>query len=95
MPRSLKCVTRLSIPRSCKRSWGSADVTAISGAPDAYAFWTVEYLYTYGPATGLAEEFLKYLGTPAAVSDLEAAQYTPCPAKGARRARVLCTRTGS
>jgi hypothetical protein len=59
------------------------------------AVWTVEYLYTYGPATSLAAAFLKYLGTPTAVSDLEAAQYTPCPANGTGRARMLCTQTGS
>jgi phosphate transport system substrate-binding protein len=71
----------------------------IGRTQDTYAFWTVEYLYTYGytygPAAGLAEAFLKYLGTPTAVSDLEAAQYTPCPANGSGRAGMLCTQAGS
>jgi phosphate transport system substrate-binding protein len=68
------------------------DIGRTSGT---YAFWTVEYLYTYGPAAGLAEAFLRYLGTPTAVSDLEAAQYTLCPANRSGRAGVLCTPTGS
>lgn len=60
-----------------------------------YPFWTVEYLYTYGPATGLAEAFLKYLGTPTALSALQAAGYTPCPADGRGRAGALCAEAGS
>lgn len=53
-------------------------------------FWTVEHLYTYGPATALAEAFLRYLGTPTALSALGAAGYTPCPADGRGRAGTLC-----
>jgi phosphate transport system substrate-binding protein len=60
-----------------------------------YPFWTVEYLYTYGHATGLAAAFLKYLGTAAAVSDLTAADYTPCPASRSGRAGALCAQAGS
>jgi phosphate transport system substrate-binding protein len=60
-----------------------------------YPFWTVEYLYTYGEPTGLAKEFLQYLGTPTAVSALEAAEYTPCPADHHGRAWELCTEAGS
>ncbi|MGD0605305.1 MAG: substrate-binding domain-containing protein [Streptosporangiaceae bacterium] len=67
----------------------------IGRTPGTYAFWTVEYLYTYGPAAGLAKAFLKYLGTPTAVSDLEAAQYTPCPANGTGRPGMLCAQAGS
>jgi phosphate transport system substrate-binding protein len=67
----------------------------IGRTPDSYAFWTVEYLYTYGPAAGLAKAFLKYLGTPTAVSDLEAAQYTLCPASHSGRAGMLCMQAGS
>jgi phosphate transport system substrate-binding protein len=67
----------------------------IGRTPDTYAFWTVEYLYTYGPAAGLREAFLKYLGTPTAVSDLEAAQYTLCPANHGNRVGMLCTQAGS
>jgi ABC-type phosphate transport system substrate-binding protein len=67
----------------------------IGRTPDSYAFWTVEYLYTYGRAGRLAAAFLKYLGTPTAVSDLEAAQYTLCPASRAGRAGMLCTQAGS
>jgi phosphate transport system substrate-binding protein len=84
---------------------GGIQATAIDGlggrfgdigrTPGTYAFWTTEYLYTYGPATGLARAFLRYLGTPTAVSDLEAAQYTPCPADGGGRAGALCTSPGS
>src|SRR5450756_1451964 len=66
----------------------------IGRTPTAYAFWTVEYLYTYGPATDLAKAFLKYLGTPTAVSDLQAAQYAPCPAGGGGQAGILCTQAG-
>jgi len=57
----------------------SPDYGDIGRSVNEYAFWTVEYLYTYGPATGLAEAFLKYLGTPTAKSDLQATDYTPSP----------------
>ena len=67
----------------------------IGRTPGAYPFWTAEYLYTYGPAAGLAQAFLKYLDTPTGTSDLEAAQYTPCPANGSGRAGKLCTQAGS
>jgi phosphate transport system substrate-binding protein len=60
-----------------------------------YPFWTVEYLYTYGRATGLAAAFLRYVRTATAVSDLEGAQYTPCPASGSGRAGALCAQAGS
>ena len=60
-----------------------------------YPFWTVEYLYTYGRATGLAAAFLKYLGSASAVSDLDAAQYTPCPASRSSRAGATCAQAGS
>ena len=59
-----------------------------------YPFWTVEYLYTCGRAIGLAAAFLRYLGGTAAVSDLEAAQYTPCPADRSGRAGALCAQAG-
>ena len=71
------------------------DYGDIGRSVNEYAFWTVEYLYTYGPATGLAEAFLKYLGTPTALSDLQAADYTLCPADGRGRAGTLCTEAGS
>ena len=67
----------------------------IGRTTDTYAFWTIEYLYTYGPAAGLQSAFLKYLGTPTAASDLEAAEYTPCPADGGGRAGMLCTQPRS
>jgi hypothetical protein len=73
----------------------SPDYGDIGRSVNEYAFWTVEYLYTYGPATGLAEAFLKYLGTPTALSDLQAADYTLCPADGRGRAGTLCTEAGS
>jgi hypothetical protein len=55
----------------------------------------VEYLYTYAKATGLASAFLNYLGSSAAVSDLHAGGYTPCPDGGTGRARSLCAQAGS
>lgn len=73
----------------------SPDFGDIGRSGNAYSFWTVEYLYTYGPATGIADAFLKYLGTPTALSDLQAAEYTPCPADGRGRAGALCTQAGS
>jgi phosphate transport system substrate-binding protein len=73
----------------------SPDYGDIGRSVNEYAFWTVEYLYTYGPATGLAEAFLKYLGTPTALSDLQAADYTLCPADGRGRAGTLCGQAGS
>jgi ABC-type phosphate transport system substrate-binding protein len=60
-----------------------------------YPFWTVEYLYTYGKATGLASAFLNYLGTSNAVADLHAGGYTPCPDSGTSRARSLCAQAGA
>jgi phosphate transport system substrate-binding protein len=73
----------------------SPDYGDIGRSANEYAFWTVEYLYTYGPATGLTEAFLKYLGTPTALSDLQAADYTPCPADSRGRAGTLCGQAGS
>jgi ABC-type phosphate transport system substrate-binding protein len=67
----------------------------IGRSTKSYPFWTVEYLYTYGPATGLAEAFLKHLGTPTALSALEAAGYRPCPADGRGRAGALCAEADS
>jgi len=62
----------------------------IGRSANSYPFWTVEYLYTYGPPTGLAKDFIKYLGTSTAVADLQAAGYTPCPSDGNGRAGALC-----
>jgi ABC-type phosphate transport system substrate-binding protein len=47
---------------------------------DDYAFWTVEYLYTYGqPAPGtLAAAFLSYVNTDTSKDILRSAAYTPC-----------------
>jgi ABC-type phosphate transport system substrate-binding protein len=56
-----------------------------------YPFWNVEYLYTYGPATGLASRLLQYLGTSDAVSALEAAGYTPCLGTARGPARTVCS----
>jgi hypothetical protein len=59
-----------------------------------YAFWTVEYPYTYGPATGLAEAFLKYRrpgprpGTPHASRLLIAGYFAANESRSKRRART-------
>jgi phosphate transport system substrate-binding protein len=67
----------------------------IGRSAKSYPFWTVEHLYSYGPATGLAQAFLKYLGTSTALSTLQAAGYTPCPADGRGRAGTLCAEASS
>lgn len=56
-----------------------------------YPFWNLEYLYTYGPATGLSRAFMQYLGTSDAVSALEAAGYTPCLGTTRGPARTVCS----
>jgi ABC-type phosphate transport system substrate-binding protein len=57
---------------------------------NTYKFWTAEYLYTYGQPSALASAFLASLGSPAAVSDLKAAGYTPCRGGGTSRLATLC-----
>ncbi len=60
-----------------------------------YPYWTVEYLYTYGKASGLASAFLNYLDSAAAIADLRSGDYFPCPDSGSSRARALCAQIGS
>lgn len=67
----------------------------IGRSSGSYPFWTVEYLYTYGNATGLASAFLNYRGSATAIEDLRGGGYTPCPATGTSRARELCTQASS
>jgi phosphate transport system substrate-binding protein len=57
-----------------------------------YAFWTVEYLYTYGtPATGsLAADFLSYMNSITSDDILRSEDYTPCRDRG--QSQPLCSR---
>ena len=54
------------------------DIGAVESG--GYPFWTVEYLYTYGPAAprSLAAAFLGYVNTDTSRDILRSAAYTPC-----------------
>jgi phosphate transport system substrate-binding protein len=58
----------------------------------AYSFWTVEYLYTYGPPRPgtLAASFLDYLNSDAAKNALLSADYTPCVDRQQSLLNTLC-----
>ena len=54
------------------------DIGAVESG--GYPFWTVEYLYTYGPAVprSLTAAFLSYVNTDTSRDILRSAAYTPC-----------------
>jgi len=54
------------------------DIGAVESG--GYPFWTVEYLYTYGPAAprSLTAAFLSYVNTDTSRDILRSAAYTPC-----------------
>jgi hypothetical protein len=54
------------------------DIGAVESG--GYPFWTVEYLYTYGPAAprSLTAAFLGYVNTDTSRDILRSAAYTPC-----------------
>jgi hypothetical protein len=57
-----------------------------------YAFWTVEYLYSYGqPAPGtLAAGFLSYVNSDTSKDILRSASYTPCVDRQQTLPSTLC-----
>lgn len=69
-------------------SYANVETVAINGwaagtgpvVQGAYAFWTVEHLYTNGqPAAGsLTAAFLAYMGSLTASDILRGDEYTPC-----------------
>ena len=73
---------------SAKVTSPNVNIILLNGhAPDVqsvrdgtYPYWTVEYLYTYGPApsTSLRSAFMSYLQTDAAKNLLRANRVTPC-----------------
>jgi ABC-type phosphate transport system substrate-binding protein len=58
----------------------------------AYPFWTIEHLYTYGePKAGsLTASFLTYMTSTTALNVLVGQQYTPCNSKKVPQAAKLC-----
>lgn len=64
----------------------------IGTAAGNYPFWTVEYLYTYGPpaAGSLAGKFLKYMSSFAAQDLLRLDGYTPCVGATQNLMATLC-----
>jgi len=69
--------------------WGAGIGPVEQGA---YAFWTVEHLYTYGqPAAGsLTAAFLAYMSTVTATDILHGDDYTPCTGQVHGQVAALC-----
>jgi phosphate transport system substrate-binding protein len=67
------------------------DPTLGSVEANNYAFWTVEYLYTYGaPAFGsLAAEFISYMNSITSNDILRSEGYAPCTDRG--QSNPLCS----
>jgi hypothetical protein len=75
-----------SAGRGCAARWSRP------GESSDAAFWTVEYLYTYGtPASGsLAAKFITYMGTNTAKDQLRLEGYTPCVDSSQNLMSTLC-----
>lgn len=66
------------------------DIGAVESG--GYPIWTVEYLYTYGPAApkSLAAAFLSYVNTDTSRDILRGGAYTPCVDRDQRLPVTLC-----
>jgi ABC-type phosphate transport system substrate-binding protein len=67
----------------------------IGRAKNNYQYWTTEYIYTNGRASGLAAAFIDYLSNAVALNDLADAGYTPCHDPDHPSAARLCAQPGS
>lgn len=69
-----------------------ADPDIGAAGSGGYPFWTVEYLYTYGPAApeSLAAAFLSYVNTDTSRDILRSGAYTPCVDRDQRLPATLC-----
>ena len=67
----------------------------IGRAKNNYQYWTTEYIYTNGRASGLAAAFIGYLSNVVALNDLADAGYTTCRDPDHPSAARLCALPGS
>jgi len=54
--------------------------TADNTKNDSYKFWNIEHMYTNGPATGLPQAFINYMGSDQAKAEMDKLDFIPIAA---------------